>query len=105
MDAQRLERPAMSIENIENTGEAFNLDHKRFYIPITVTAKCPHCGLMVTKNLASETGYLSYPKLNVPFDLSMYHVIEHDEGMRDEEHDWKVSVILRVALEAAEDPT
>lgn len=92
-----------AIEKIENTGEPHNLDIKRCYLPFVVTAKCPHCGLSVQKHISSD--YLSYPKINVPFDMPMYHCIEHDEGMRDEEHEWKVKVILRVMLEAADDPT
>jgi hypothetical protein len=92
-----------TIDKIENTGDACDLDIKRCYLPIVVTAKCPHCGLTVQKFL--EGDYVSYPKINKPFDLPMHHIIEHDEGMRDEEHDWKVKVILRVMLEAADDPT
>jgi hypothetical protein len=70
-----------------------SLDLKRCYLPLTVTAKCSTCGVLVTKDL--ETAYLSYPKLNVPFEMPMHHTSE------DEEHDWTVGVILRVTLEAA----
>ncbi len=91
----------MSIEKIDNTGEPHNLDVKRCYLPFIVTAKCPKCGLLVQKHVDND--YLSYPVINKPFDMPMHHVIEHEDD--DEEHDWKVKVILRVMLEAAEDPT
>lgn len=84
---------------IEITDSPASLDIKRCYLPIVITTECPQCGLMVSKHLESD--YLSFPKVNTPFDMPMYHRIEHDEGMRDEEHEWKVKVILRVTMEAA----
>lgn len=82
---------------IEITDSPTNLDIKRCYLPIVVASECPHCGLMVEKHLESD--YLSYPKVNTPFEMPMYHCIEHEN--RDEEHEWKVKVVLRVTMEAA----
>lgn len=82
---------------IEITDSPASLDIKRCYLPIVVTTECPHCGMTVVKHLKSD--YLSYPKVNTPFDMHMYHCIEHDD--RDEEHEWTVRVILRVTMEAA----
>lgn len=84
---------------IEHTNDVADLDIKRCYLPIVITDTCPHCGLSVQKFLSGD--YVSYPKLNKPFTINMHHVIEHDDGMRDEEHDWPVQVILRVTMEAA----
>lgn len=80
---------------IENTSEVMSLDIKRCYLPIIITDTCPTCGTEVSKHLGSD--YVSYPKVNVPFEISMYHCIEHPD--RDEEHDWKLKVILRVTVE------
>lgn len=85
---------------IENTGSVTNLDIKRCYLPIVITDTCPTCGAMVQKHL--EGDYLSYPKVNVPFEINMHHIIEHED--EDEEHDWPVMVVLRVKMEAADDP-
>ena len=82
---------------IENTTRITSLDAKRCDLPVVITDACPTCGVEVSKYLSSD--YVSYPKVNVPFDVSMHHVIEHED--RDEEHDWKVKVVLRVSMEAA----
>jgi hypothetical protein len=82
---------------IEHTNAVASLDVKRCYLPIIITDTCPTCGVEVSKHIESD--YLMYPKLNTPFEVSMYHHIEHD--VRDEEHDWKVKVILRVHMEPA----
>jgi hypothetical protein len=82
---------------IETTTEPMSIDLKRCYLPIVIIDTCPKCGMEVSKHLSSD--YLSYPRVNQVFSVSMYHHIEHED--RDEEHDWKVFVILRVSLEAA----
>jgi len=82
---------------IEITDEECDLDIKRCYLPIEITDDCPKCSKTVTKYINSD--YLSYPVINQPFEVTMYHHIEHPD--RDEEHDWKVKVILRVTMEAA----
>ena len=86
---------------IENTGDVCDLDIKRCYLPIVITDTCPKCGAEVSKHLDND--YVSYPKVNKPFTINMHHIIEHPD--RDEEHDWPVRVVLRVMVEAAEDPT
>ena len=82
---------------IENTGAICNLDIKRCYLPIVITDTCPHCGATVQKDLDGD--YISYPRVNAPFMVSMHHIIEHPD--RDEEHDWKICVVLRVTMEPA----
>lgn len=76
---------------------AASLDIKRCYLPIVIVDTCPKCGQEVSKHIESD--YLSYPKVNMPFEVSMYHCVEREE--KDEEHGWKVTVIMRVTLEAA----
>lgn len=80
---------------IEATGEPVRLDVKRCRLPITITDVCPHCGEVVTKNLGTD--YISFPMVNEPIRLSMYHCVEKT----GEEHDWFIRVVLRVTAEAA----
>lgn len=82
---------------IEGNGKAFEIDVKRFYLPLKVTTKCPHCGREVTRNF--EDYYLSYPTVNVPMDINFMH--ETDDG--NDEHEWSVRAILRVTLEPVEE--
>lgn len=86
-----------TVMKIESTPEPASLDIKRCYLPIVITDTCPTCGAVVTKHVASD--YLSYPKVNTPFEISMYHCIETEE--KDIEHDWKIKVVLRVTMEPA----
>lgn len=78
------------------TGEPLSLDVKRCYLPIEITDTCPTCGAEVTKYLSSD--YLSYPKINAPTKVSMYHHIELPDS--DDEHSWEVVIIIRVTAEA-----
>jgi hypothetical protein len=58
-----------------------------------------HCARRTARLwLHLDSDYLSYPTINTPFEMSMHHVIDDTED--DEEHDWKVQVILRVSMEA-----
>lgn len=82
---------------IEHTPDVTELDIKRCYLPIVIHATCPKCGAEVSKHLSSD--YLSYPKVNQPISVPMYHYINHDG--RDEEHEWKIAVVLRVSMEVA----
>lgn len=79
---------------IEMTNKPGTLDIKRCYLPIEITDTCPTCGTTVTKHLSSD--YISFPKVNEPTKLSMYHHIEET----GEEHDWFVFVVFRVTAEA-----
>lgn len=79
------------------TNESMSLDLKRCRLPIEITDTCPTCGAEVTKYLSSD--YISYPKVNEPMRVSMYHHIERDDD--DDEHSWDVRIILRVTAEAA----
>ncbi len=78
---------------IKMTDEALSLDIKRCYLPIEITDTCPTCGAEITKYLSSD--YLSFPKINAPTRLSMYHHIEES----GDEHSWVVTIILRVTAE------
>lgn len=75
---------------IENKPTEFD-DCKRFPIPGTVTDRCPECGIEIEKS-GADGDYLSYPESDVAFGLHFYC----DECS----HEWRRSVILRVALEA-----
>ncbi len=81
---------------IKMTNEQTELDLKRCYLPIEITDNCPTCGAEVTRYLSND--YLSYPCINTPIKISMYHNIELQD--RDVEHSWEVTVILRVTAEA-----
>ena len=81
---------------IKVTDEPMSLDIKRCRLPIEITDVCPKCGATVTKYLSSD--YLSFPKINEPTKVSMYHHIEHPD--RDDEHSWSMMIILRVMAEA-----
>lgn len=89
----------MKITNTK-TDEAFDLDIKRCYLPIVITDTCPLCGVEVERHLNGH--YLSYPKLNVPFKITMYHYVERENG-KDEEHEWQAEkeVVLRITMEEA----
>jgi len=82
---------------IEMTNEPLSLDIKRCRLPIEITDTCPTCGAEVTKHLSSD--YLSFPKVNAPFEIPMYHHVELPD--RDDEHAWTVMIVLRVTAEAA----
>jgi hypothetical protein len=80
---------------IEMTGELVSIDVKRCRLPINITDVCPKCGTTVTKYLNYD--YISFPKVNEPIKVSMYHHIEKT----GEEHDWPVNIVLRVTAEEA----
>lgn len=73
------------------------LPSKRCYLPFVITAQCPTCGEQVERSLTSNS--LHEPPINTPFALYMWH--EHED---DVYHEWEVSVILRVHMEAASIP-
>jgi hypothetical protein len=72
------------------------IDVKRLYLPsVKVHADCPTCGRRVTRDLGAR--YLSYPDLNVPFDLGFSHEAPEDSV----DHEFSVQVVLRITLELA----
>ncbi|HEY8924290.1 MAG TPA: hypothetical protein VIU64_07910 [Polyangia bacterium] len=79
------------------TNQAVALEVKRCYLPIEITDTCPTCGVEVTRYLNSD--YLSFPKINTPINMAMYHHIELPDS--DEEHSWNVMIVLRIMAEAA----
>lgn len=83
--SQAAKKPGVTIEDKR---EAFTIDVKRFYMPVTIKATCPECGEETTKSLQDE--YLSYPNANEVQTLLMY-------CLRD--HSFNVKAKLVVALE------
>jgi len=81
----------MSEFKVINEEGSFEIEVKRFYLPVKIEANCPECGEHVVYDL--NDNYLSYPDANVPFGHTMYCECEHE---------WEVPVILRVTMEAGE---
>lgn len=81
---------------IKNESDPFELDDKRFYLPASITAKCPHCGKEVEHSFDDD--YLSYPTANEPFN-HFNHVMYcgGEDGSAD--HEFRVRVRLTVKLE------
>lgn len=78
---------------VKNEESHFEVDVKRFYLPATITAKCPHCGKEVEHDLSDD--YLSYPTANEPFDHLMYC----DGPKGEDDHEFRVRVKLTIRLE------
>ena len=74
-----------------NKKESFSVDVKRFYLPIEISATCPHCGEEVYRDFDSD--YLSYPDFNVPYEITFYH---NDLAKSGQEHEWKEEVIFGI---------
>ena len=77
----------------------FEINVKRFYLPVTLTATCPECGKEVVRDCTNS--YLSYPTANEPIDVHFYCYSEGDDGNEDEEHEFYEKVILRLTVEDA----
>lgn len=73
---------------ITNSKEAFEIDTKRFYLPITIETVCPKCGEKVIENFCEN--YLMYPTANVPF--------EHQLRCSNE-HEFDVKLTLSITIE------
>lgn len=77
---------------IEGTCVGGEMD-KRFYLPgVLVKTVCPKCGKPNTRDMGDD--YLSYPIAGKPFQIGAY--------CKSCEHEWKVTVILRITLEPGE---
>ena len=48
----------------------YEIDVKRFYLPISHTVNCAHCGKELEKEF--EWDYLSYPILNASIPVGIY---------------------------------
>lgn len=46
------------------------IDVKRFYLPIKLNFKCPHCGSDINHDFNSD--YLSYPQLNTKSSIGIW---------------------------------
>ncbi|RKZ09805.1 hypothetical protein DRQ25_05300 [Candidatus Fermentibacteria bacterium] len=66
---------------------------KRTYVPCTLTATCPRCGGVASKDFGKA--YLSYPCTNSPFECSVWC------ESCDEPVEVKVKLVLRLRLELA----
>ena len=53
----------------EEIKEVFDIEVKRFYLPVVVKDKCPNCDGEISQNL--EDQYLSYPTLNKADDITL----------------------------------
>lgn len=91
-----MELPKAQLKSAKLQGDgAFEVDVKRFYIPVTMVADCPHCGQEVVQDF-SQGDYLSYPTANKPTEFSMYHVVDKASG---EAHEFNVPIVLKISIE------
>ncbi|MFA5946845.1 MAG: hypothetical protein WC813_02360 [Patescibacteria group bacterium] len=90
---------ATTIKKLKPKG-GFEINDKRFKIPVHVTSTCPHCGKSVKKKLDETDGesYLSFPKIGVPIDLNFWHYFEGNKHAEADDHEWTVRVILDFTL-------
>lgn len=85
---------------IEMSDSPYPIDVKRFYFPARFIETCPECGKEVVKD--GDGDYLSYPKLNEPFDVNFYcHSIDEATD-KDIEHEFTRRVVMRLSFEALE---
>ncbi len=56
--------------------DKFEIEVKRFYVPLKITVNCPHCN--EEKKIDLRDDYLSYPTLNEP--EAIYQYCEHCEN-------------------------
>jgi hypothetical protein len=74
---------------IEGSAGVSEVGAKRFYLPgVVIVDTCPSCGVENRFDLSHQCLY--YPSVNKPTPVSFCCVCEHE---------WEVSVILRVSLE------
>jgi len=92
----------MSNKNIETHGAVHgSLDIKRCYLPgLFITSVCPECNIVVEKDCGDDYPF-SYPNINEtdkPETVNFYHYNEETE----EEHEWKVPVIINITVKPLE---
>lgn len=84
---------------IEHIDESFEIDAKRFHVPIVVRATCPKCG-RECENDYRDTG-MTYPKVNRPETIGFVCYTEIDgEGVH---HDFEKTIIVRVTFEEVQE--
>ena len=59
------------------TQTVHNVDVKRLYLPVVITAKCPVCGKQVKHDLKEH--YLSYPAFNATETVGLMCFNDDDE--------------------------
>ena len=79
------------ITQIETAPGSYGLDTKRCYIPVTVHAVCPQCGVTVTRDLS--TNYLSYPRIGAPQRVAFTH--------EEPRHEWTEHILLTITVGVA----
>lgn len=72
---------------------AFPVDVKRFDAPAILSGECPKCGHKIEIDYSTGHHYLSYPTANESFQETLY--------CGECQHEWNVSMILRISLELA----
>jgi len=77
------------MEKLEITKE-FDLEVKRFYLPIQIERNCPKCGTKCEHDLSQD--YLSYPTVNKKESIYFY--------CNECEHEFEIDVKLKISLEA-----
>jgi hypothetical protein len=82
---------------VSRPGETFDIEVKRFYLPIVIKAKCPDCGREMKRDLSND--YLSYPTIGRPERLTFCHDTEEmDPRGWHKDHEFFVDVLLSVDL-------
>ena len=76
---------------IKSTNEPFNIEVKRFYVPITFSDNCPKCGKIDEVSYTSDQ-YFSYPIANEPFIHTQCFYCE------DCDHEWDDECELTLTL-------
>ncbi len=78
--------------NIEFRKEPFDVDVKRFYVPLTFTDKCPKCGVLDKVSYTNDQ-YLSYPTVNEPFLHTQYFYCNECD------HEWESDCELTLVMD------
>jgi len=69
--------------------EEFDIEVKRFYVPVIIKAKCPKCKKEIENDYSQD--YLSYPTANKPMETYFY--------CEDCDEEFYINTILKVTLE------
>jgi hypothetical protein len=91
-------RMVMSFDEWESSRKAhevrdgYEINCKRFYLPIVLTSVCPKCGRKAERNL--EEHYLAYPETG---EGEILFCCLNDET--DCEHEWQEKVKFRIIIE------
>jgi hypothetical protein len=85
---------------VEIKEEPFDVNVKRFYLPVTLTATCPECGKELTKDCRSD--YPSHPKFNCLEEVHFYCVTETEDNYL--EHEFYVPVRFGITAEILGEP-